>query len=323
MLTMTKRGADLSKTNGFSLRNLFSIAKEKVKSIIKEMYETQKEFDEELKRVDWMEEKLNQIAQMKIEMKRTIKTVSKKENSTKKEEEIPSKKVIYNERVDMSRYLRKEGASRAVESVNKLLEKSANHELSIQKIQGRISLLPKDYVSKIQKQQEKNEEVPKKEESVQIRAEVLKKTKNVDGQPSKPLGVFDYIKEIEKIDTYICENKESKDFEKLYRIRQFMDVRSEYIAKMKSPIMLSMAQFNAELRIFINNVKSGDFHYEEDDILMMNRNYCFLKNLYTKYVTEEDVKEILMSIEVKVNWIHKKIEEKKTQQSVFVKEKVA
>ena len=56
MLTMTKRGADLSKTNGFSLRNLFSIAKEKVKSIIKEMYETQKEFDEELKRVDWMEE---------------------------------------------------------------------------------------------------------------------------------------------------------------------------------------------------------------------------------------------------------------------------
>ena len=30
-----------------------------------------------------------------------------------------------------------------------------------------------------------------------------------------------------------------------------------------------------------------------------------------------------MSIEVKVNWIHKKIEEKKIQQSVFVKEKVA
>lgn len=323
MLTMTKRRTDLSKTNGFSLRNLFSLAKEKVKSIIIEMYETQKEFDEELKRVDWMEEKLNQIAQMKIEMKRTIKKVPKKEISTKKEEKKTSKKVIYNERVDVSRYLRKEGVSSAVASINKLLEKSANNELSIQKIQGRISLLPKDYVSKIQKQQEKNEEVPKKEESVQIRAEVLKKTKNVDGQPSKTLGIFDYIKEIEKIDAYICENKDSKDFEKLYRIRQFMDVRSEYIAKMKSPIMLSMAQFNAELRIFINSAINGDFNYEEDDILMMNRNYSFLKNLYTKYVTEEDVKEVLTSIEVKVNWINKKVEERKTQQSVFVKEKVA
>ena len=121
-----------------SIRSLLHLAKEKLKATVKDIYETQKEFDEQLKRVNEMDEKMNQIVQMKIEIKRPIKTTTKKKKTKKVEQILVSPITIHNEKIDISRYLRKESDQDAASQVKEVLRKINSGELQIGK-SGRIS----------------------------------------------------------------------------------------------------------------------------------------------------------------------------------------
>ena len=333
MIAMMKKGVGeivAPIKTGFSLRNLLHFAKEKIKSIFQEVWETQKEFDEERKRVDEMEERINQIVQMKREIDRSIQIVTKKKAVKPKKEELTSRKIVYKEKTDISQNLRRESeVGNAIAVVEGLLNKSKNGELSIQKVEGRQSLLPKDYGSKMQKTSsldpvvEENTVVKPKENDFYEHLENKKETKCSNKEVSKkPLTVFECIQKIKIIDRYLQKNENSGDFKILYYAKKMIDLRQDYISKMKQAVLLSMCQFNGELRQYMNIIVGEEMNYEEEDIEMMNKNYLFLRNLYIQYLAEEEVRIVLASIETKVNFINKKAMETKGKIS-FIKEKVA
>ena len=123
------------------------------------------------------------------------------------------------------------------------------------------------------------------------------------------------------IDRFIQKNENSQDFKKLYYVRKCIDLRQDYLVKMRKPVLLSMCKFNKELRSFISEKFIET--YEEEDIKMMNSNYYFFKGLYQNYLTEKEVEEVLASIEAKVEFINKKIVVENRESVVLVKEKVA
>lgn len=333
MITMTKKRVGETVTplmRGFSFQNVFHTIKEKIKSIVREIWETQKEFDEEIKRIDAMEQQINQIVQMKVEINRSIQTITKKKKVVPKKEDLCARKTIYNEKLDISQNLRSEsGAKNAILKVKELLEKSENGELSIQKVDGRQSLIPKDYDSRIQNTPsmeavvEESVVQKQKEEDFYENLENKKETTCNNKEVSKkPLSIFECMQKIKIIDRYVQKNENSEDFKKLYYVKRMIELRQDYSFKMKQSVLLSMRQFNGKLHKYMHLIVGEEFNYVEEDIETMNRNYQFLRDLYLNYLTEEEVRTMLASIETKVNFINKNVVNKQEKGRV-VKEKVA
>lgn len=298
-----------------SVRNLLHLAKKKIKAIIKDIYETQKEFDDQLKRLDEMEKMLEQITQMKLEITSSPKgtgTIKKKEYK-KIEQGSVSKPTIYNEKLDIYHYLRNESKPDAASQVKEVLRKIESGELQIGK--GRRN--------------SRNNESTKKEVLVQepsLKKEEIffsanEKKEEKEGTNTKTSIILEYMQKIQMIDRFIQKNENSEDFKKLYYVRRCLDLRESYIAKMRQSVLPSMCRFNMELRNFIDGKLIKNC--AEEDIEMMNSNYYFLKELYENYLKEKEVEIVLNSICTKVEFINKKVLEEGKNSVVLIKDKVA
>lgn len=313
---------------------------EPLKSKIKECYETQKEFDEQIKRTDEMEERMNHIMQIKLDIKRSIKEgKSTHVTATKK---ITNQPTVYDKKVDVSRYLRKESDVDSLFKVRKVLDSLQNSA----PIQDNRLGLENTIKEKKTIQIPEESTITDKKESVKTSSMVgqevegnlcvaktgsaLKqeeKCEDIQKKKTKKITFNQALSNVKAIDAYVQKNENSKDLQTLLNIRRYLDTREVYILKMKKSLLIAMCQFNEDIRAFRNSFsqESMDALSLEKYRMSMNKKYNYFNYLYTNYFKEEEIGEVLGAIEVKVDFINRRMGIESKEQEIFpcVKKKVA